>query len=260
MWNDNEFNSTFSSPNANAGKEIKKNLIKYIVPVTGQTVSLCSQVEGESSIFEYNHLRFNQICIVGVIRSVIKRANDITYLVDDMTTNEIHVKLQTDDNDDMETDESKVQHTQFIENQYVKVFGIIKSLQNQKNVQAFRILPIKELNEISHHILDCMNASIYYITKGNENFDMQMSNPMNSVPTFGDNGGSSTSGLSGLYLNISSLIKQARTSEGVHIREICTHFNNYPENKIREALEFLSTEGHVYSTIDDEHFKSTDAM
>lgn len=77
MWNDNEFNSTFSSPNANAGKEIKvsfnlennpnsnlvfqKNLIKYIVPVTGQTINLCSQVEGESSIFECNHLRFNQV-------------------------------------------------------------------------------------------------------------------------------------------------------------------------------------------------------
>ncbi|CAF0775509.1 unnamed protein product [Brachionus calyciflorus] len=262
MWNDNEFNSTFSSPNANAGKEIKKNLIKYIVPVTGQTINLCSQVEGESSIYEYNHLRFNQICIIGLIRNVIKRANDVTYLIDDMTTPEIHVKLQADEADDMETDEPKPQLSQFMENQYVKVFGIIKSLQNQKIVQAFRILPIKELNEITHHILDCMNASIYYVSKGScDNLDMHMGNPIRESNTgFGDNAGLSTSGLNGLYSNISNLIKQSKNSEGVHIRDICAHYKNYPESKIREALEFLSTEGHVYSTIDDEHFKSTDAM
>ena len=28
----------------------------------------------------------------------------------------------------------------------------------------------------------------------------------------------------------------------------------------RDAIEFLSTEGHIYSTIDDEHFKSTESM
>ena len=27
----------------------------------------------------------------------------------------------------------------------------------------------------------------------------------------------------------------------------------------RAAVEFLCNEGHIYSTIDDEHFKSTDA-
>lgn len=259
MWNDNEFNSTFSSPNANGGKEIKKNLIKYIVPVTGQTINLCSQVEGESSIYEQNHLRFNQICIVGLIRNVIKRANDITYLVDDMSNQEIHVKLQADESDDMDTDEPKPQQSQFIENQYVKVFGIIKSLQNQKIVQAFRILPVKELNEITHHMLDCMNASIYYLTKGNcENLDM--GNPLRETNSSYMEQGGSTGGLSGLQLNISNFIKQSKNSEGSHIREICSYFKNFPENKIKEVLEFLSTEGHIYSTIDDEHYKSTDNM
>jgi hypothetical protein len=32
-----------------------------------------------------------------MIRSVLKRANDITYVVDDMTSNEINVKLQADE-------------------------------------------------------------------------------------------------------------------------------------------------------------------
>jgi hypothetical protein len=64
-----------------------------------------------------------------------------------------------------------------MENQYVKVYGIIKSLQGQKNLQAFRILPLKELNEITHHMLACINASIHFTSKaeggGEVAMDMQ---------------------------------------------------------------------------------------
>ena len=34
--------------------------------------------------------------MVGIIRTVIKRSNDITYVLDDMTSNEFTVKLQSD--------------------------------------------------------------------------------------------------------------------------------------------------------------------
>jgi hypothetical protein len=71
------------------------------------------------------------------------------------------------DADDMESEEVKPQQMQFMESQYVKVFGIIKSLQGEKIVQAFRILPVKELNEITHHMLECMNTSIHFAQKSN---------------------------------------------------------------------------------------------
>lgn len=66
----------------------------------------------------------------------------------------------------METEETKPAQT-FIEGEYVRVYGIIKSLQGQKNVQAFKILPIKDLNEITNHMLESMHASIYYFAKAN---------------------------------------------------------------------------------------------
>jgi hypothetical protein len=100
----------------------------------------------------------------------------------------------------MESEESmnKQAQAQFIENQYVKVFGIIKSLQGQKNLQAFRIMPIKELNEITHHILDCMSANIYYHSKGGcESMDMAMAggNSMMNRNSESQNG----SGLTGTH-------------------------------------------------------------
>jgi replication factor A2 len=254
MWNDTDFNSTFSSPSAGA-KEVKKNLIKHIVPVTAQIINTCNQVEGENSVYEMGPINFHQVSFIGIIRNVIKRANDTTYLVDDMTSTEINVKLQSDDPDDMESEEARPTQIQFMENQYIKVFGIIKSLQGEKIVQAFRILPIKELNEVTHHILECMNASVHYHTKGGE--DMQMNNGSENTNQNQNNG---NSGLDSLHSQLSSLIKNCNSSQGMHIKEICGYLKSFSEEKIRDTLEFLSTEGHVYSTIDDEHFKSTEQM
>ncbi len=56
-----EFNSTFASPSGAAGKDSKKNQLRSILPVTAETVNLATQVEGENSVFEYNHLRFHNV-------------------------------------------------------------------------------------------------------------------------------------------------------------------------------------------------------
>lgn len=97
----------------------------------------------------------------------------------------------------------------FIENQYVRVFGIIKSLQGQKIVQAFKILPVKDLNEITHHILDVMNSSIHYYAKANgEQFG---ETSVNAGGSFGhtaaaksgsNHGDASFGGLSGFQFNV----------------------------------------------------------
>ena len=42
------------------------------------------------------------------------------------------------------------------------------------------------------------------------------------------------------------------------LRNVSKHLKGVPEKAIRDAIEFLSGEGHIYSTIDDDHFKATD--
>lgn len=254
MWNDTDFNGTFSSPGG-AAKETKKTLLRHVVPVTAQIINHCTQVEGESSTYEYGNMTFHQVSFIGIIRNVIKRANDTTYLIDDMTSSEINVKLQAEDPEDIESEEP-VEQKQFIENQYVKVFGIIKSLQGEKIVQAFRILPIKELNQVTHHMLECMNASIHYSQKSNDS-TMQFNESTMQNNTRNDE----SAGLSSCHTMVSNLIKQCHSSEGIHINDIFDEksLRSFGKNKIKDALEFLSTEGHIYSTIDDEHYKSTEA-
>jgi replication factor A2 len=148
-----------------------------------------------------------------------------------------------------------------MENQYIKVFGIIKSLQGQKCVHAFRILPIDQLNEITHHILEVMNASIYYIAKANgQSIDSgsSFSNPLKNSDIGGNEMGSGGNGGVELHKQVANFIKQSRSGEGMHIKDICEYFKNIPENRIKNAIDFLSTEGYVFSTIDEDHYKSTE--
>lgn len=163
----------------------------------------------------------NKIYIIGMIRSVVKRSNDTTYYVDDMTSAPIQVKLQADENEDLEQgmgqDENLQAQTQFIENSYIKVFGIIKSLQGNKYIQAFKIVPIKELNEITVHILECINSSITHANKAlnggvsgvvqdpNESITMnKQQNPLKNANLNGTfDADRNTSGLLGLQAQVS---------------------------------------------------------
>jgi len=213
------------------------------------------------SVFEYQHLRFHQVSLVGIIKNVLKRANDLTYLVDDMTfSGEVVVKVQGDDTEDIENEDqqqasSSSSHSSFIENQYVRVYGILKNIGGQRILQSFKILPIRDLNEITNHMLECMNASVHYTAKNNGGETSSHAAPLKST---NNNYNSPEDGLTALQRQISTIIKNAKDESGIHLNEICAYLKTTNQKSIREALEFLSTEGHVYSTVDDEHFKAAD--
>lgn len=57
---------------------------------------------------------------------------------------------------------------------------------------------------------------------------------------------------------IATIIKNSASEVGASIAEVSRHLKGVPEKAIRDAIEFLSGEGHIYSTIDDDHFKATD--
>lgn len=56
-------------------------------------------------------------------------------------------------------------------------------------------------------------------------------------------------------------IKSSNDDEsGISVNDILAQLQGkYKEEKVREVIDWLSSEGHVYSTIDDDHFKSTDS-
>ena len=79
-------------------------------------------------------------------------------------------------------DEDKLAYlNDIIENQYARIYGAIKLLSGNKFVQIFRIFPLKDLNQVTFHILESMTASISYESKMNKTcFDenMNITNPL----------------------------------------------------------------------------------
>ena len=81
-------------------------------------------------------------------------------------------------------------------------------------------------------------------------------------------------GLSSEQAAIMSFIQMSTDESGVSIQSIVAHLKSrYPEQLIRsvviapifalmlcrKSVSFLSNEGHIYSTIDDDHFRPTDS-
>jgi replication factor A2 len=49
------------------------------------------------------------------------------------------------------------------------------------------------------------------------------------------------------------------TEVGASIADVAKILKTVPEKAIRDAVDELSSEGHIYSTVDDDHFKATDS-
>ena len=98
------------------------------------------------------------------------------------------------------------------------------------------------------------------------------------------------------FLQVHSIIQSNVTDEGASVDNVCKQLRGVPERSVRsvsfadyllkfhhvkqiygrtehllilsfslcffysrEAIEFLSSEGHIYSTIDEDHYKATDS-
>ena len=48
------------------------------------------------------------------------------------------------------------------ENTYVRVFGNVRSFQNQRSLVAFKITPIEDMNELTTHLLEVVHSHLWW--------------------------------------------------------------------------------------------------
>merc|ERR1711865_1038113 len=86
-----------------------------------------------------------------------------------------------------------------------------------------------------------------------------------ATPAAGNNqsGGGSMDmgGEAGLYAQqnkvLAVIAENSMSEEGVGIAQLQSSLAGMSESDIRTIIDFLSSEGHLYSTIDEDHFKAT---
>lgn len=217
---------------------------------------------------EVDGRELSQVQLVGQIRSVNKQSTNTQYMIDD-STGVIEVKRWGGDPSE-----------NFQTNQYVRVVGRINIFNGKRSINAFKVFPITDFNEVTCHFLQVIEAHIY-ATKGAQpaaaegqgqlqtTFNQQTVAPAAPAQQMGAGQmntaamGEVGEGLSAEHNRLLAAIKgldSAESEEGVHIDQVIKQLDpsGNTSNHIKEMINFLAEEGHLYSTTDEEHFKATD--
>ncbi|XP_071356677.1 replication protein A 32 kDa subunit-like isoform X2 [Trachinotus anak] len=105
---------------------------------------------------------------------------------------------------------------------YVKIIGNLRNFSGQRSLLAMNIRCIQDPNEITSHMLEVVQAHMQLFGK-----------VLHVIQKFSDR------------------------DVGISFHDLRTQLDYLSMRDIRCSLTFLINEGHVFSTIDEQHFKST---
>jgi len=234
-----------------------------LVPLTIKQLLYASQQSPDETLFRVDGREVGQVTFVGSVASVSAQSTiNMSLLVDD-GTGKVDVKYWLNDNTNstgLPDPSSEWKKSQWRIGQYIRVIGNLRSFNDKKSVVAYRILPISDFNEITHHFLEVIyvhlqntrstpmqlsSTNTMAIPSGTHNYSQPFLNPMMQTGYMND-----------LHAQIISALRSADSTVGAHVSTLA-HQLGRSVDEIKSAAEFLTTEGHLYSTIDDDHFRTT---
>ncbi|KNC30634.1 hypothetical protein FF38_11686 [Lucilia cuprina] len=227
-----DFNATQTTEGASAEKKAEG-----IVPVLIKQV--LNSPEGNFQMFD---MTFSMVYVKAIVRNIETSSTKITYLLED-STGRIDAHYWLEEGDTLKAPDVMV-------NKYATVYGSVRSQGGQKTLMVFKMLPVNDPNEVVTHVLEVLNARYKaeeYATKG-----------------YGDFGGSKSSaggselGLEGKQLAVFQAIKNHNSTDGISRSELKRKFTHMTDNELNPILDFMIGEGHIYSSIDADHFLSTE--
>lgn len=163
--------------------------------------------------------------------------------------------------------------------------GNLRTFQGKVSLSAFAVTPVEDFNEVTHHFLDAIYVHCYH-TKGplsgaggghaavKSGFDVPVGQQawnqgggaylgQSGVGVGGGGGGGLDYGMMDATFSpdqtaILDVLGRCTSDRGLKIDQIFTDLRGQmSEEQLRGALNYLTSEGHVYSTIDENHFKRT---
>ncbi|KAK7080244.1 hypothetical protein SK128_019891 [Halocaridina rubra] len=262
--NDGGFMNTqggaFASPAGQGEKKGRRT--QNLVPLTLRSIH-----NSPDDTLKIHNTEVHMFKVVGLIQAVDITSTKITYTISD-TTSDIEVVHWLEEQDAVDTQPLR-------EMTYCQVFGILRTQGNKRYILSHRIRPVEDLNLITTHILEVMYAvaKIQQIEKMQSSGVMEtstsagggMANSLVGASGFDGNTSMGSGGFSGMQgLNptqhmVFQVIRNCAGETGVNKDVICQQLEGkINKMQIGSVLDYLSSEGHIYSTIDEDHFKTTD--
>ncbi|XP_054600940.1 replication protein A 32 kDa subunit isoform X2 [Nothobranchius furzeri] len=227
-------------PKSRGSDESKKSHLE-ILPCTVSQLLSASQVT--SDCFAIRDRELHQVSVVGIVRGIVPDLSNVQLFVDDVTGPPLNVKLWIN-MEDRSLMSSAPPGT------YVKVIGSLRNSDGQRSLLAMSVRCIKDLNEITSHMLEVVQVHMQLFGK---DFDMNM----NTTAFLQPYGSNKPMGLSTIQSQVFSVIQMFSVhTEGISFHDLSSKLDYLSLKDIRTSMAFLINEGHVFHTVDEQHFKS----
>ncbi|XP_021932607.1 replication protein A 32 kDa subunit [Zootermopsis nevadensis] len=242
--------SQFTSPAEKQGKTARR--VQNIVPVTVRQI-----LESHDDGLKIGSMDIHMFSLVALVRRVEVTSTKVTYLLDDCTGGITGVFwLESTDGEEQQAIPIVVENT------YCHAYGSVRTNQGKKHIFLFRIVNLSNLNDLTKHILEVMYSNLKIEKIETSEITMKSCTDSNTGLT---NSFVSTSvsaqavGFSPQQNFVYTIISKCSRDIGTHKDEVINALASKMSSKeVMKVIEFLSNEGHIYTTIDDDHFRCTD--
>jgi replication factor A2 len=193
----------------------------------------------------------SNIALVGKASNVKEDAVTFNLTLDD-GTGKIAVKMfiSNDQNEDLEAK----QRTEVVDGIYVRVFGHVHHYQNETQISAFSIRPITDHNEITYHLSQVIFQHLHF-TKGSAG-QTAGSAPVAAKIETAHHQNSGMAPVDGEILTIFNT-SDTGSDAGMTVADVISiSGGRLDHSTVLSAINRLVDQGHLYSTIDDAHWKS----
>uniref|UniRef100_A0A915JZA4 Replication protein A 32 kDa subunit n=1 Tax=Romanomermis culicivorax TaxID=13658 RepID=A0A915JZA4_ROMCU len=268
MFDNNDFDASFggggfTASQASGTGDRKANRPRQSKMAPVSIASIHEMLPGQEML-RVGSEEYSAVVVVGVIRNVSRNGPATFYDVDDTTGPPLTVRIYNDGTED---------ESPAMVNTYVRVYGALKTFDEKRSLMCYSVQPLQDLNELTIHLLETIQCKLFH-TKDAVRVakDKSMGNPLtygNAMNMMNGNGnlthstalpnssrplGSGSTPLNQVY----AYLKQNDREDGVGLDELKRHFlSSMTEKKLTDHIDFLCSEGQIYTTIDDEHFKVT---
>lgn len=217
------------------------------------------------------------VTIVGRVLATQESGLTFGLTIDD-GTGQAAVKIWISDD---ESDTDRQRRAEWRQGVYVRVHGHVSSFGKAQEVIAFNIRPVADFNEVTYHFLQCIFQHVH-LTKGGgaalgtgggaaapvggmkQEAAGGYAAPVGGYGAAPAAGYNPNSGLTAVQNDVMTFFNAPEAQQGdagISIEDVLARAGGrYSLVQVREAVDALQNEGHLYSTIDENHFKSCNAV
>lgn len=196
-------------------------------------------------------LEVQYVSLVGLVTSVDQQSTRVNFTLDDRTGPPIEGLIFAQEEEQLRV----LSH--LVEGSYVRVVGPVRSAEGKRQLKAFKVFPVTDLNELTLHLAEVVHSNMALrvgFTPSSVKHE-----PMDTSANSFLGAGAGNLGLNQQQKLVYEAIRECTTNIGIGFDEICSRLKSMNKNTIRDVVEFLANEGHIFTTMDDEHYKATDS-